>query len=60
MTTGFYFRFHTDDLSLFYNGNLFGNATTQRDFIVFNLDNTYDNTSSAFVLYFESDSKSVK
>ena len=53
MRIGFSFGFCTDDLDLFYNGNLFGHATLKGDFIVLDLDNTYDNTSAAFVSYFD-------
>jgi len=56
----FSFGFHTDGLNLFYNGNLFIHATLKGDFIVLDLDNTYDNTSGAFVSYFDSNSESVK
>ena len=45
---------------MFYNGNLFGHATLKGDFIIFDLDNTYDNTFAAFVSYFDSNSESVK
>ena len=34
-------------MDLFYNGNLFGHAVLKRDFIVLDLDNTYDKTSAA-------------
>jgi len=57
---GFSFGFQTNGLDIFYNGNLFGHTTLQLDFIVLDLDNTYHNTSSAFVSYFGSDSESVK
>jgi len=60
MRIGFSFSFRTDDLDLFYNGNLFGHATLKGDFIILNLNNTYENTSTAFVSYFDSNSESVK
>jgi len=60
MRISFSFGFCTDGLHLFHNGNLFGHATLKRDFIVLDLDNTYDNTSAAFVLYLNSNSESVK
>jgi len=41
-------------------GNLFGQETLKGDFIVLDLDDNYNNISSAFVLYFDSNSKSVK
>jgi len=59
MRIGFSFSFRTDGLDLFYNGNLFGRATLKRDFIVLDLDNTYDNTFTAYVSYFDSNSESV-
>jgi len=34
MRIGFSFRFRTDGLDLFYNGNLFGHAILKGDFIV--------------------------
>jgi len=45
---------------LFYNGNLFGHAILKGDFIVLDLDNTYDNTFDAFISYFDSNSEFVK
>jgi len=60
MRIGFSFSFRINGLDLFYNGNLFGHATLKGDFIVLDLDNTYDNTSAAFVSYFDSNSESVK
>jgi len=52
MRIGFSFSFRADGLVLFYNGNLFGHAILKGDFIVLDLDNTYDNASAAFVSYF--------
>jgi len=60
MRIGFSFDFHTDGLDLFYNGNLFCYTTLKRDFIILDLDNTYDNTSAAFISYFHSNSEFVK
>ena len=60
MRIGFSFSFHTGGLDLFYNDNLFGHATLKGDFIVLDLDNTYDNTFIAYVAYFDSNSESVK
>ena len=50
---GFTFRFHPDGLNLFYHCNLFGQVTLKGDFIVLDLDDSYNNVSSTFVLYFE-------
>jgi len=60
MRIGFSFSFHTDGLYLFYNSNLFGHATMKGDFIILDLENTYDNTSAVFVSYFDSNFESVK
>jgi len=60
MITDFSFSFCTDGLDLFYNSNFFGHATLKGDFIVLDLDNTYDNTSTAFVSSFDSHPESVK
>jgi len=60
MRISFCFYFHTDDLDLFYNDNLFGHPTLKGNFIVLDLDNTYDNTSAAFVSYFNYKFESVK
>jgi len=59
MRIGFSFSFCTNGLDLFYNGNLFSHATLKGDFIVLDLDNTYDNTSTTFVSYFDFNSESV-
>jgi len=56
----FSFDFHTGGLNLFFIRNLFVHATLKRDFIILGLDNTYDNTSMAFVSYFDSNSESDK
>ena len=48
----FFFAYHTNSLNLSNNGNLFSHATLKGDFIVLDLDNTYDNASAAFVSYF--------
>ena len=54
------FGFRTDCLDLFYNDNLFGSITLKGNFIILDLDNTHDNTSSAFVSYFDFNYESVK
>ena len=60
MRIGFSFGFLTNGLDLFYNGKFFRHPTLKGDSIVLDLDNTYDNTSSAFVSYFESNFESDK
>ena len=57
---GFSFGLHPNRLDLSCTGNLFGHATLRGDFIILNLDGSYDNTSFAFVSYFNSKSESVK
>ena len=39
---------------------MFGQATLKGDFIVLDLDDNYNNISSAYVSYFDSNSESVK
>ena len=39
---GFTFGFHPDGLDLFYNGNLFSQATLKGDFVVLDLDDSYN------------------
>jgi len=56
---GFYFTFHRDSLDIFYNGKLLGHVTLKGDFIVLDLAENYSNTSSTFISYFNSNSKSV-
>ena len=60
MKIGFSFGFHADSLDLFYHGSLFGHVTLKGDFIILDLDNTYDNTSSTIVSYFDCNSAFVK
>ena len=60
MRIGFSFGFRADGLDLSFNGNLFSHATLKGDFIVLDLDYTYDNTSAAFISYFDSNSESIK
>jgi len=60
MRIRFSFSFRTDGLDLLYNGNLFGHATLKGDFVVLDLDDTYDNTSATFISFFDSNSEYVK
>ena len=57
---GFTFGFHPNGLYFFYNSNLFGHATLKGDFITFDFDESYNNISSTFILYFDFDSESIK
>jgi len=54
MRLGFTFGFHPDGLDFFYYGNLFGQATLKVDFVILDLDDSYDKISFAFVSYFYS------
>ena len=56
----FTFGFHLNGLNNFCNDNLFSHTTLKGDFIVLNLDDSYNNIFSTFVSYFDSDSKCVK
>ena len=49
---GFTFGFHPNGLDLFYNGNLFGEATLKGNLIALDLDGSYNSISFAFVSYF--------
>jgi len=60
MRISFSLVIHPNCLYIFYNGNLFDHATSEGDYIVLNLNDNYDNTSSIFISYFNSDSESVK
>ena len=56
---GFSFRFRSNGLDLFYQCNLFRQATLKGDVIALDLDDFCDNISSAFVSHFYFDSESV-
>ena len=60
MRIGFSFDFFPNGLNIFSNGNLFAHVTLKGYFFVLDLDNTYNNTSSVFVSYFDFDSEYVK
>ena len=44
---GFTFGFQPNGLDLFYDGNLFCQATLKGDFIILDLDDSYNSTSSS-------------
>jgi len=50
---GFTFGFYPNGLDFFYNGNLFCHATLKGYFILLDLDDSYNDTSSTFVPYFD-------
>ena len=50
----------SNGLSILYGYNVFGYATLSNDFLVLDLDNCYNNSSSTFVSHFDSNSKSIK
>jgi len=60
MKSGFDFSSCSDGLNIMYDGDVFGHATLRNDFLVLDLDNYYNNSSSVFISYFDSDSESIK
>ena len=59
MRLGFTFGLHPKWLIILYNDNLFGHAIVEGDSIALDLNYSYNKISSAFIQYFNSDSKSV-
>ena len=60
MKSDFGFCSFPDGLNIMYYGNVFGHATLKNNFLALDLDNCYDNSPSAFVSSFNSDSESAK
>jgi len=60
MKSRFGFSSYLDGLNIMYYGNVFGHATLKNNFLALDLDNCYDNSPSAFVSSFNSDSESAK
>jgi len=60
MKFDFGFSFCYDGLNIFYGGNAFGHATLRSDFLVLDLDDYYNNSSSVFISHFDSDYESIK
>jgi len=62
MRLGFFFNSHTDGLDILYDGNVFGLVTLENNFFIVDLDDCYNNnnTSSAFVSHFDSNSDFIK
>ena len=60
MKFGFGFSSCHDGLNILYGGNVFGHVTLRNDFLVLNLDESYNNSHSVFVSYFDSDLESIK
>ena len=56
----FFFNSHIDGLDLVYDGNVFGHTTLKNDFLVLDLDDSCNNSSSIFVSHFSSDFESIK
>ena len=57
---GFMSGFRLDVLDILYGGNLFSHTTLRNNFVVLDLDECYNNSSSAFVSYFDAYLESVK
>lgn len=60
MKLGFFFNSRTDSLDLLHDDNVFGHATLKNDFLVLDLNDCYNNSSSVFVSYFDSDYDSIR
>ena len=59
MRLGFSFGFHPNGLDIFYNSNLFFHVTFKGGFIILGLDDSYNNISSTFISYYNSDFESI-
>jgi len=53
MNLDFTFGFHPDGLDILYGDNLFGYATSKKDFFVLDLDDCYNNSSPTFLSCFD-------
>jgi len=51
---GFFFNSDTDGLDILYGGNMFGHIKLKNDFLVLDLDDCHNNSSSAFVSPYDS------
>ena len=51
MKLGFLFNSCTDDLDILHGGNIFDYAALKNDFLVLDLDNCYNNSSSACLVF---------
>jgi len=60
MKSGFGFSSCHDGLSILYCSYVFGHATLRNDFLVLDLDESYNNSHSVFVSHFDSDLESIK
>ena len=60
MKYGFSFNSCTYDFDILYGGNVFGHATLRNNFLVLDLDDCCNNSSSVFVSHFDSNLESVK
>jgi len=47
-------------LDFLYGGNVFGDAMLKKDFLIFNFDECYNNSSFAFVFHFGDNLESIK
>jgi len=60
MKSSFGFSSCHDGLNILYCGNVFGHAILRNDFLVLDLDESYNNSHSVFVSHFDSDLESIK
>jgi len=61
MKSDFSFSFCSDGLDILYGGNVFGHATLKSDFLVVDLDDSYNNNSPfVFVSHFDPNLESIK
>ena len=60
MKSGSRFNSCPDGLDILYGGNVFGHATLKNDFLVLDLDDCYNKSTSTFVSYSNSNLGSIK
>jgi len=60
MKSDFGFSSCHDGLNILYCGNVFGHAALRNDFLVLDLDESYNNSHSVFISHLDSDLESIK
>jgi len=60
MKSDFDFSSCSDGLNILYGGNVFGHTTLRNDFLVLDLDESYNNSQSVFVSHLDSNLESIK
>jgi len=60
MKLDLFFNSCSDGLNILYGGNVVGHPTLKNDFLILNLNDCYNNPSSAFVSYFDPNFESIK